>query len=147
MANDTRERTDRPMTEAPAADAATAFLIEGDPFERREPDALAREREPEVHVYGKGTAKRVCRTDTRGFPQPQNRSPLEIVVDASGGFVPLWEPNTVLRYRFQRRSKGSPSIRKSVAAPAKASAAGRSSGRSRVSFAMVPLLFSGSSRH
>ena len=104
MANDTRERPeDRPAGET-VAPATTDFLIEGDPFERREADETARERAPDVHVYRTGTTKRVCRTDTRGFPQPQGRSPLEIVVDASGGFVPLWEPNTVLRYRFQRRS-------------------------------------------
>jgi hypothetical protein len=104
MANDTRERPeDRPAGET-LAEATTDFLIEGDPFERREADETARERAPDVHVYRTGTTKRVCRTDTRGFPQPQGRSPLEIVVDASGGFVPLWAPNSTLRYRFQRRS-------------------------------------------
>jgi hypothetical protein len=104
MANDTRERTDQPLTDATVGAATTDFLIEGDPFERQEPDQTAREREPNVHVYGRKGARRVCRTDTRGFPQPQGRSPLEIVVDASGGFVPLWAPNSTLRYRFQRRS-------------------------------------------
>ena len=101
--NETHERTDRLSAEA-APDAATDLLIDGDPFERREPDETARARAPDVHVYRTGTTKRVCRTDTRGFPQPQGRSPLEIVVDASGGFVPLWAPNSTLRYRFQRRS-------------------------------------------
>jgi hypothetical protein len=53
------------------------------------------------HVYGKS---HVCRTDARGFAQPKNRSPLDLVLDASNGFIPLWAKNTTLLWRFQERS-------------------------------------------
>ena len=74
---------------------------EGDPFARRDDEETSRAREPDVHVYGRN---HVCRTETRGFATPQGRSLTEIVVDASGGYVPLWAQNSLLRYRFQRRS-------------------------------------------
>lgn len=35
---------------------------------------------------------------------PDNRSPAEIVVDASEGFVPLWSKNVTLRWRFNEGS-------------------------------------------
>jgi hypothetical protein len=46
----------------------------------------------------------ICDTDTRGYAAPGNRSPFEIVVDASEGFIPLWARDTTLRWRFQERS-------------------------------------------
>ncbi len=46
----------------------------------------------------------ICDTDRRGHPTPQGRSPLDIVVDASEGFIPLWAADTVLRWRFRERS-------------------------------------------
>lgn len=54
-----------------------------------------------VHVYGN---KFVCDTDSRGFPTPRGRSLVEIVVDASEGFVPLWANDTTLRWRFREAS-------------------------------------------
>jgi hypothetical protein len=72
-----------------------------DPFRMRDPDEAAREVEPQVHIYGPGA---VCDTETRGHATPRNRSPLEIVVDATEGFVPLWAKDTTLRWRFQERS-------------------------------------------
>ena len=45
-----------------------------------------------------------CGTDERGFSTPRGRSPLELVLDASEGFVPLWEKNKVLRWRFDEKS-------------------------------------------
>ncbi len=57
--------------------------------------------DPDVHVYGR---KVVCATDTRGQPRARGRSPLEIVVDATEGFIPLWSRNTTLRWRFNKRS-------------------------------------------
>jgi Matrixin len=45
-----------------------------------------------------------CKTDVRGFAEPGNASPTRIVVDASEGFIPLWAPNTTLRWRFQKQS-------------------------------------------
>jgi hypothetical protein len=67
----------------------------------RSKKSAAEAAEPYIHVYHGGA---VCETDTRGYPTPRNRSPLEIVVDASEGFVPLWESNVTLRWRFQEQS-------------------------------------------
>jgi hypothetical protein len=49
-------------------------------------------------VYGNRV---ICETDTRGYATPDNKSLVEIVVDASAGFIPLWPKNTTLRWRFQ----------------------------------------------
>ncbi len=54
-----------------------------------------------VHVFGNRV---VCDTDSRGFANPHNGSPLEIVLDATEGFIPLWEKNTTLRWRFRESS-------------------------------------------
>lgn len=56
---------------------------------------------PDVHVYNN---KVVCITDSRGFATHRNLSPLEIRVDATDGFIPLWAENVTLRYRFRERS-------------------------------------------
>jgi hypothetical protein len=71
------------------------------PFQLREAKQAGREREPQIHVYGRGV---VCDTDKRGHATPRGRSPLEIVVDASEGFIPLWAKDMTLRWRFQERS-------------------------------------------
>jgi hypothetical protein len=67
----------------------------------RKAEAPARTAEPEVHVFGKGF---VCDTDTRGHATPRGRSPLEIVVDASEGFIPLWAKDMTLRWRFREHT-------------------------------------------
>lgn len=46
----------------------------------------------------------VCDTDRRGQTSPLGGSPTAIVLDASEGFIPLWAPNTSLRWRFRERS-------------------------------------------
>lgn len=46
----------------------------------------------------------LCDTEGRGYATPEDRSPLEIVLDASEGFIPLWAPGVTLRWRFQERS-------------------------------------------
>jgi hypothetical protein len=71
------------------------------PFQLREADEAARAKASQVHVYGSGV---VCDTEKRGYATPRGRSPLEIVVDASEGFIPLWARDTTLRWRFQERS-------------------------------------------
>src|SRR4051812_18621374 len=71
------------------------------PFRLRKSDEAARQAEPQVHVFGRGV---ICDTDTRGHATPGNRSPLEIVVDASEGFIPLWAKDMTLRWRFQEQS-------------------------------------------
>ena len=69
-----------------------------DPFERRETDAEADEA---VHRLGPGV---ICGTEARGYETPQGRSVLDLVVDASEGFIPLWARDLVLRWRFRERS-------------------------------------------
>lgn len=71
------------------------------PLKPRDEDEAADAEGRDVHVIKKGVR---CETDTRGHAAPRGRSPLEIVVDASEGFVPLWEKNSVLRWRFRESS-------------------------------------------
>lgn len=61
----------------------------------------AAQAEQQIHILRPGA---VCDTDPRGHALPRGRSPLEIVVDASEGFIPLWAKNTTLRWRFRERS-------------------------------------------
>jgi hypothetical protein len=61
----------------------------------------AKRPESEVHVFGN---KVICDTDPRGHATPRGRSPLEIVVDASEGFIPLWAKDTTLRWQFRESS-------------------------------------------
>jgi hypothetical protein len=70
-------------------------------FQLRDPDEIAQEQKDQVHVFGEGV---VCNTDSRGYATPQDRDPLEIVVDATEGFIPLWARDVTLRWRFQERS-------------------------------------------
>jgi hypothetical protein len=56
--------------------------------------------EDEVHVMHGHR----CVTDTRGQETPRRRSVFDIRVEATAGFIPLWERNMLLRYRFQDRS-------------------------------------------
>lgn len=80
-------KTKRPKTEAKQAN----------PFELRK----AEKADPEVHVFGNGI---VCDTDTRGHATPSGRSVLELAVNVSEGFIPMWAKGTTLRWRFQDRS-------------------------------------------
>ncbi|WP_129421136.1 reprolysin-like metallopeptidase [Rhizobium leguminosarum] len=54
-----------------------------------------------THVYHGGAC---CETDGMGFALPNNRSITEIVVDATQGFIPLWDSNVTLNWRFQDAS-------------------------------------------
>lgn len=65
------------------------------------PDATNGNADELIHSLGNGV---VCDTERRGHPTPQGRSPHEIVVDASEGFIPLWEKNVTLHWRFSERS-------------------------------------------
>jgi hypothetical protein len=51
----------------------------------------------QIHVLGKEI---ICVTDYRA----QKRSPLEILFDATDGFIPVWAENQVLRWRFNTAS-------------------------------------------
>ncbi|WP_324729512.1 matrixin family metalloprotease [Pseudomonas chlororaphis] len=57
----------------------------------------------EMHRYGEGLSI-LCCTEKRGYRTPDNRKPVEIVLDASDGFIPLWEINRTLHYRFHEGS-------------------------------------------
>lgn len=59
------------------------------------------ENEKLTHILRPGI---VCDTDPRGHARPRGRSPLEIVVDASEGFIPLWAKSSTLHWRFRERS-------------------------------------------
>jgi Metallo-peptidase family M12B Reprolysin-like len=61
----------------------------------------AKKPDPNVHVFGNGV---VCDTDTRGHATPNGRGLLELVFDASEGFIPLWAKGSTLRWRFQEHS-------------------------------------------
>jgi hypothetical protein len=82
------------------AKAGRAKLENSNPLQPRKA-ALPKKDAPDVHVYNK---KVVCITDSRGFETHRNLSPLEIRVDATDGFIPLWAEDVTLRYRFRERS-------------------------------------------
>lgn len=72
------------------------------PFERLKEEEVAREvADSQVHVLKDGI---ICDTEKRGYATPENRSPFEIVVDATEGFIPLWARGMTLRWRFRQRS-------------------------------------------
>lgn len=56
-----------------------------------------------LHRYGENNSK-ICCTENRGYPTPEDRSPAELVVDASEGFIPLWAIGRTLHYRFNEQS-------------------------------------------
>jgi hypothetical protein len=60
-------------------------------------DELLEATDPQVQILGEGI---ICKTDYR----PRKRSPFEIVVDATEGFIPLWEENSILRWKFNEAS-------------------------------------------
>ena len=55
----------------------------------------------EYHVLGPGI---ICDTEARGRKTPGGRNLTEIVLDASNGFIPLWDQEVTLQWRFQERS-------------------------------------------
>jgi hypothetical protein len=93
-------RAKSPKRKRPAKSAEAS----GGAFNLREAGKPSREAESQVHLLGPGI---VCDTEPRGHATPQGRSPLEIVVDASEGFIPLWAANVTLRWRFRARSMDS----------------------------------------
>lgn len=72
-----------------------------DTFAMQDRDKAAKAVADTVHIYHNHA---VCETDVVGHPTPGNRSPLELVVDASEGFIPLWAEGTTLRWRFREPS-------------------------------------------
>jgi Matrixin len=82
---------------------ATKHAIQGQDADERDLLALIPEEklvhtmENQIHVLRKGV---ICTTEQRA----RKRSPLEIVLEATEGFIPLWAENQVLRWRFNMAS-------------------------------------------
>ncbi|MEP3211141.1 MAG: matrixin family metalloprotease [Maribacter sp.] len=68
-----------------------------DLFALKSKEELLENSESGVHRYGESF---ICTTDRTGHKTPGNKSPLEILVDASEGFIPLWAQHQVLRWTF-----------------------------------------------
>jgi Matrixin len=73
------------------------------PFEMLDGAKLAKAQKSYVHLYGEGL-KCKCRTEPIGYATPGNKILAKLKVDASLGFIPLWERGTILRWRFQENS-------------------------------------------
>jgi hypothetical protein len=71
------------------------------PLKLKKPSSAATAAKPFVHVMQQGIR---CDTEERGHAVSRGRSIIEIVVDASEGFIPLWEKDTTLRWRFRESS-------------------------------------------
>jgi hypothetical protein len=71
------------------------------PLRKRYKKEVAAAQKEHIHIYGPGC---VCETDVLGHPTPNNRSPLDLVVDATEGFIPLWDQGVTLRWRFNEFS-------------------------------------------
>jgi hypothetical protein len=72
-----------------------------DAFQLRKKDDADQSPESEYHYLGPGI---ICDTGSRGYAMPHGRSAREIFVNAPEGFIPLWEKDTILHWRFQERS-------------------------------------------
>jgi Matrixin len=70
-----------------------------DPFALLEGKKLAKATESHIHVFGNGFK---CKTDSRGYATQENKGNLELRVDATEGYIPLWSIDTTLRWRFQK---------------------------------------------
>lgn len=86
--------------------AAKKAAPKKDVFSFRAPEAVAEKMKPLVHVFevGESGTQVVCDTDKVGRKSPRGRSILDLRVDSSEGFIPLWSKNTVLRWRFDEVS-------------------------------------------
>ena len=85
----------------PKSNTASCKKTVDNPFQRLSERKIKKIKKGSSHIYGKCVR---CNTDTLGYPTPANRNPLEIVVNASEGFIPLWDKETTLHWRFQEQS-------------------------------------------
>lgn len=80
-------------------------VIEGeDPFETIEKHASDLPEEEHHYTSKKGKVQHRCATDKRGHAMPRGQSIEKIRVDSHLGFVPLWAPRSILKWRFNERS-------------------------------------------
>ncbi len=77
--------------------------FERKPFRKHYKKDMAQKKAEHIHVYGKEN-NIICGTDTKGHETPDGRDPLELVVHAPGGRIPLWDQDVTLRWRFQAQS-------------------------------------------
>ncbi|MGH0031813.1 MAG: matrixin family metalloprotease [Myxococcota bacterium] len=84
-----------------AGDGEVATTRRGGRLTARKGDVDVHSTKSEVHKFGRNF---VCRTNSRGHATPGGRSPTELVLDASEGFVPLWEHGVTLRWQFNQAS-------------------------------------------
>jgi hypothetical protein len=49
------------------------------------------------HIYNKHV---ICVTDSKGYAQPENKDLTRIRLDSSEGFIPLWDKDVSLNWRF-----------------------------------------------
>ena len=94
-----KKSTAKPKTSA--ARSKKSASPQTDIFKLRSDFKITKEEEDRIHVLRPGI---ICNTEPRGNANPEGKSDLEIVVDASEGFIPLWANNTTLHWRFQERS-------------------------------------------
>lgn len=74
---------------------------ETNPFSRLTKSDLDKVKKGSFHTMRGGYR---CSTDDLGHKTPQNRGPAELVLNASEGFIPLWEQEVTLRWRFNENS-------------------------------------------
>lgn len=84
-----------------SATAASAESKEANPLKNLKRNTKFIAANSEVHILKKGIK---CDTEAKGHATRNSRSPLELLVDATDGFIPLWSKNTTLRWRFRERS-------------------------------------------
>lgn len=70
----------------------------------RSKDSTGGKRAKYVHLYEQHQKRHVCMTESRGFSTPHDRSPAELVLDATDGFIPLWDQQVTLRWKFDAGS-------------------------------------------
>lgn len=86
-----------------AKQSMAAHHVKANPFKLRLEEVTFKE-EPIIHTYKIHSHNVICDTEARGYPTPRNLNPREIVLDAPGGVIPLWEKGVTLQWRFQKRS-------------------------------------------
>lgn len=73
---------------------------EGNIYEMSSSENKSVRSDAAIHDYYVSKTKVICETDSKGYQTPKNRNLFELVVDASEGFIPLWEKDVILRWRF-----------------------------------------------
>jgi Matrixin len=88
------------MAKARTNKVPTAKSIRNNPFQLRNANEAGELRKSQVQIF----RKFVCDTESPGRATPGGLSIEELVLNAPGGVIPLWEKNTTLRWRFRESS-------------------------------------------